>query len=162
DTGRFLPPLVCVFSDRTRACWDMGRQKSVLEASDIVPAAVEGLQQARENIGRLMDRLKELRNQLPPPSGADYPDQALLDSLEQLRDRLPSLTKEEIPFDERLTGLVVSIRRRGRDLLSLLETKDDISPAVSEYRGKLLKSLQEVLSNLQGSQGLFFDVGVSN
>ncbi|MBI3407403.1 MAG: BatA domain-containing protein [Planctomycetes bacterium] len=160
-TSRFLPRFVCVFSDRTRAAWDIGRQANVWDASDGVPSALEGLHQARDNIGPLMDRLKELRAQIPLPPGKDYPDQALLDFLEQLRDRLPAVTKDDMPPDEKLAELVMNLQRRGRDLLSLLP-KDDLAPAVEEYRGKLAKSLQDVLGNLRGAQGLFFDVGVES
>src|SRR5262249_6871852 len=35
-------------------------------------------------------------------------------------------------------------------------------PAVEEYRSRLLTSLQDVLGNLRGVQGLFFDVGVES
>lgn len=158
ENSRFLPRFVCVFSDRTRAAWDTGRQKSVFESSDLVPPALEGLQLARESSPLLMGLLKELREKLPPPPAQDYPEQVLLDGLTQLRERVSSLSKDDMPADESLTGLVQNIQRRGRELLALIQPRTEND----EYRDKLMHGLQDILTQLRGAQGLLLDVGLDN
>jgi hypothetical protein len=159
DTSRFLPRLVCVFSDRTRGCWDLSKLPAAQNAADQVPPTLEGLQRVRDKIAPLSSLLRELRGKLPPPSGRDYPEQALIDSLEQLAPLLPGLTKADLPPDEKISALTATIKSRGRDLLLLVQPqgakeKDD------EFRAKLNSNLEAVLADLRGARGLFVDVGV--
>src|SRR5262249_7169417 len=74
ETSRYLPRVVCVFSDRTRACWDLTKLPPAQAAADRVPPTLEGLQQVQSGIGALVSLLRELRGKLPPPPGKDYPE----------------------------------------------------------------------------------------
>src|SRR5207253_888850 len=95
--GRALPRLLCVFSDRTRACWDAGRLGELHDLDDRIPPPPERLQAAADGIPALLDLLKELRQRLPPPGGRDYPEAALADQLQQLRDRAGAVSAEDYP-----------------------------------------------------------------
>ncbi len=162
ETSRYLPRFVCVFSDRTRACWDKSALASAQAAANQVPPSLEGLLQARDNIAPALSLLKELRTQLPPAPGQDYPDQILISALEQLAPRLPILTKEDFPPDSQLSALTETIQRRSRDLLDLLEPKEgtDDKKNSDAFRLKLIKNLQILMRDLSGAQGLFVDVGI--
>ncbi len=159
ETRRYLPRFVCVFSDRTRACWDRAKLAATLAAADQVPPALEGLLQARDSIAPALDLLKKLRQNLPPPPGKDYPEQALIDGLENLASRLPTLTKEDLPADDKLAATCAALQRRGRELLELLERNDD-NKEQNPFRQKLIANLQEIMRDLRGAQGLFMDVGI--
>ncbi|HWY85162.1 MAG TPA: BatA domain-containing protein, partial [Gemmataceae bacterium] len=162
ETRRYLPRFVCLFSDRTRACWDPSKRAGAQTAADQVPPSLEGLLEARDNIAPLVSLLKELRGKLPPPPGQDYPENALIDFHEQLSPLLPTLTKADFPPDGKLSVLPENIQRRGRDLLELLQPKDQTPDQKDpdEFRAKLVKNLQGVLRDLSGAQGLFVDVGI--
>lgn len=163
DRHRYLPRFVCVFSDRTRASWDAGKQGGAQTAADQVAPTLEGLQAGRADISPLVDLLKELRAKLPPPPGRDYPEQALIEALEQLAPLLPTLTKEDLPPDAKLAGLTETIQRRGRDLLDMVRPSDEKTAnkdAPDEFRAKLIANLQGVLRDVRGAQGLFIDVGM--
>ena len=107
ETSRYLPRFVCVFSDRTRACWDLGKLAAAQAAADQLSPSLEGLRQLSGNIAPLVALLKELRGKLPPPPGRDYPEQALIDSLQQLEPLVPALTKADFPPDEKLSRALV-------------------------------------------------------
>src|SRR5262249_30743842 len=109
ENSRFLPRVACVFSDRTRACWDVSKPAEAQAAADQVPAMLEGLQQAQGSISPLVGLLKDLRSKLPPPAGKDYPDQDLIDSLDQLAPLLSGLTKTDVPLSEQINGLTERI-----------------------------------------------------
>ncbi|MCI0376285.1 MAG: VWA domain-containing protein [Gemmataceae bacterium] len=176
DTSRFLPRIICVLTDRTRAAWDASRIEAVLDASDRIAPTLEGLRQTRGTIPALADLLKELRAQLPPSPGRDYPEQALLDALDQLRERVPGLSKSDFPPDEKLMQLTQNILKRTRDLANQLDTSaedentsttrdQDTSPTRERgtkdvYRAKLQKSLHSLWRDLRGAQTLVVDVGV--
>lgn len=159
DTRRYLPRFVCVFSDRTRACWDPAKLAAAHAAADQVPPFLEGLQHARGEITGLIALLKDLRTQLPPPSGRDYSEQSLIDSLEELTPLLPSLTKADMPPEAKLAALVESIHKRGRLLLEQLQPRDE-KKETGDFRPRLVQSLQALLRDLRGAQGLFIDVGI--
>src|SRR5207249_3088062 len=91
ETLRKLPRLLCVFSDRTVASWPGGKREPLHDLADQLPATLEGVQQLRASAGPLTELLKVLRAKLPPPSGKDYPEQALLESVQTLRDRAGTL-----------------------------------------------------------------------
>src|SRR5262249_17549138 len=141
ETSRFLPRFVCVFSDRTRACWDLGKLAAAQAAADQVPPSLEGLRQGSGAPAPLTALPKEFRGPPPPPPGRDYPEQSLIDSLEQLGPVLPALSKADFPADEKLSALAGSIQRRGRDLLELLQPTSDQSANkdLDEFRVKLIK-----------------------
>ncbi|MCI0638585.1 MAG: VWA domain-containing protein [Gemmataceae bacterium] len=184
DTSRFLPRIACVLTDRTRAAWDASRVEAVLDSSDRIAPTLEGLRQTRGTIPALADLLKELRAQLPPPPGRDYPEQALLNALDQLRDRVPGLSKSDFPPDEKLMQLTQNILKRTRDLANLLDTsaedentsatrEEDASPTREQdtspkrergtqdvYRAKLQKSLHSLWRDLRGAETLVVDVGL--
>ncbi len=132
---------------------------SAQAAANQVPPSLEGLLRARDNIAPALSLLKELRTQLPPSAGQDYPDQTLINALEQLAPRLPTLNKEDFPADSQLSGLTETIQRRSRDLLDLLEPKDDEKYS-DAFQQKLAANLQVLIRDLSGAQGLFVDVGI--
>ncbi|MBM4073093.1 MAG: VWA domain-containing protein [Planctomycetes bacterium] len=154
-----LPRLLCVFSDRTRACWEAGRLPGLHDAADQVPPTLPGLQRAGDGIPNLTEQLRELRKQLPPRPGEDYPEQALIDSLGKLRDAIPA-TAEDLG-NETLAKKMTLARRPARTLLGLLDKREDKKDDVAvAYRKALTESLEGLLGNLRGYHGLFIDVGV--
>jgi hypothetical protein len=161
EPGAKLPRLLCVFSDRTRACWDAGQLPRLYEASDPIPSPLERLRGARDDLGAEAVLLQELRQRLPPPSGQDYPEQALIDDLHQLRDKLPSLQEDGYP-DRDLNKLLAGIRTRSRELIRQLQARTDVSGEAQEYRERVLASLGAGLQRLRGVQELFIDVGVNS
>jgi hypothetical protein len=152
---RFL----CVFTDRTRGCWEGERIETLQELSDQVPPLYEGLQQARSQLSPLQDLLRELRDQLPP-AGKEYSDQSLLEAVGLLQEELRSLTPAELPPNETLGGAVRKVRRLARELLKQTAPSEAAQEAPEEYRTKLHLSLSSVLRDLAGVQMLFVDVGV--
>lgn len=157
ETVKDLPRLLCVFSDRTRACWEASRLPALHDAADQVPPTLPGVQRASDGIPNLIEELKELRKLLPPRPGEDYPEQALIDSLGKLRDAIPS-TADGLGNDA-LAKTMTQSRRPARVLLSLLSKRADKDDAAA-YRKQLTKSLERFLGNLRGYHGLFIDVGV--
>jgi hypothetical protein len=169
EARKDLPRLLCVFSDRTRASWDTGRLSYLFGASDQVPPTLAGLELARGAIPNLIDSLKALRTQLPPPAGQDYPEQPLMDALEALRDRIPGLTAADLPPDADLNKLLREVREPARALLVILQKMADTqakdasgTPAAKEFQTQLLQQLHTVLGGLRGVYGLWIDVGVDN
>jgi hypothetical protein len=154
-----LPRLLVVFSDRTRAAWDSGRMPNLHEVSDQVSPLLEGLQQARGNIPNLQSLLKELRQQMPPAEGRDYPEQPLLDSLDKLVDWIPGLGPDDMPPNPDLSKVITTVRRQTREVLKSLPTEDE-APKAKEYRGRLVRALHGNLAELGGVLPLFIDVGV--
>jgi hypothetical protein len=162
DAAKDLPRLLCVFSDRTRGCWDQGRLPQLHDRADQVPAMLGGLQRLQDQIPALIDSLKELRQKIPPPPGKDYPEQALIDVVQQLRDRIPTLESQDLTGDRELSKLLENVRRPARQLLAALHEQSDKDQAnqAKEYREKLLKELRGALDDLRGVHALFVDVGV--
>jgi hypothetical protein len=162
ETAAKLPRLLCVLSDRTRACWDPGQLTRLYDLSDPIPPPLEGLHAIRDDLADQAALLRELRQHLPPPSGQDYPDQALIDLLGQLHDRIPSLIDDDYP-DRDLSKLLTGIRTRCRELIGLLQRRGDHpTDEVKAYQDRLLASLRAGLRNLRGIQEVFIDVGVDN
>jgi Aerotolerance regulator N-terminal len=155
-----LPRFLCVFSDRTRASWDLSRQNEVFDAADEVPPTSAGLHKFRDDVPGLIDALKELRQKLPPAPGQDYPEQALIDALVQLRERIGGLTSEDLPGDRELKKQLGDVRRPARQLLATLQ-KPAADPAPEkDYRDKLVAALQTGVGYLRGVYAVFVDVGV--
>lgn len=154
-----LPRLLCVFSDRTRACWETGRTPALYDSADQVPPTLPGLQRAGDGIPNLIEELREVRKLLPPRPGEDYPEQALIDALGKLRDAIPS-TADDLGNDSLAKSMTLA-RRPARVLLGLLKKREDKKddPAAA-YRKQLTRSLEGLLGNLRGYHGLFIDVGV--
>ncbi len=168
EAARNLPRLLCVFSDRTRFCWETGKLETLHDSADQVPATKVGLQRAEGSIPNLVELLKDLRRQIPPEPGQDYPEQALIDALGKLRDLAPSMTAEELPFSEPLAKALTLVRRPVRELLAHLQKKVDkelpfSAPAQEkDYRQELTAALGGLLGNLRGYYGVFIDVGVDS
>jgi hypothetical protein len=160
--ARSLPRLLCVFSDRTRACWDGSKLSRLQESADQVPPPLERLQPAAAKVPALVDLLRELRTRLPPPAGQDYPEQAVIDLWQQLRDRVPSLTAEEYP-DRETASLLTRVRARSRELLGILEqARERVPEGEKEYHAQLVGALRTGLDDLRGAHEVFVDVGVDN
>jgi hypothetical protein len=160
EAGQKLPRFLCVLSDRTRACWDAGQLSRLHELSDAIPPPLERLRAARDSIPGRIDLLKELRQRLPPPSGQDYPEQALIDLLQQLRDQANALTPDDYPSAE-TSKLLNGIRTRGRELITALQGLGERVPTDNrEFRDQLVQSLQTGLRGLRGVHEVFVDVGV--
>jgi hypothetical protein len=162
EAGQKLPRFLCVLSDRTRACWDQGQVNHLYEVSDRLPPPLERLQATRDSIAGRVDLLKQLRQRMPPPSGQDYPEQALIDFWQQLRDLTPSLNFYDYP-DRELTKLLTGIRGRSRELIGRLQQLGERVPeGEKDYRAQLIASLQAGLLDLRGVHEVFIDVGVDS
>jgi hypothetical protein len=162
--GQRLVRFVCVFTDRTRGCWESDGAEPLQEVADRVPPLFEGLQQTRTALGPLAEMLRELRDKLPP-AGKEFSDQALLEAVRTLQEEVRQVTPLDMPPGDKLGGAVRQVRRLGRELLRQTEpsvaAKEEASKDASqEYRLKLRASLHEVLGDLAGAQVLFVDVGV--
>jgi hypothetical protein len=162
EAARTLPRLLCVFSDRTRACWDAGQVGRVHDAADQVPPPLERLQKVRGQAPALVEMLGQLREQVPPPPGQDYPDQETADAWQRLGDRIPSLGPENYP-DPDTNLLLAKVRGKSRELLGVLAwLQERVPESAREFLGKLTGSLRAGLENLQGVHAVFVDVGVDN
>jgi len=160
ESARQLPRLLCVFSDRMRACWDVGQQQLVNDAHDQVPPLLEGLQQLRGDIPALVSELGALRSKLPPASGSDYPEQALIAALEKLRGHIGELRREDLPTDPELAKLIPGVRRATREILQSLQGGDPKEATAKDYRNQLIDKLVNLSREVQGAYGIFVDVGV--
>jgi len=162
EAGAQLPRFLCVLSDRTRACWDAGQLTRLYALSDPIPPPLERLRATRDDLAGQAALLRELRPRMPPASGQDYPEQALIDLLQQLHDRIPSIGEDDYPNRE-LSKLLTGVRTRSRELIGMLAERGERGPEdVKEYRDRLLASLRTGLRNLRGVQEVFIDVGVDN
>ena len=162
EAGAKLPRFLCVLSDRTRACWDAGQLSRLYDVSDPIPPPLERLRGTRDDFLTEAALLRELRQRLPPPSGQDYPEQALIEQFQQLHERIPSIQGEDYP-DRDLSKLLTGIRGQSRQLIGLLEQRgDQVPPEAKEYREQVLASLRAGLKRLRGVHEVFIDVGVEN
>jgi hypothetical protein len=160
--ARALPRLLCVFSDRTRACWDASQLARLQAADDEVPPALERLQGFRGKVSSLVEMLRALRTQIPPAGGQDYPDQETADAWQQLGERIPTLTAVDYP-DRETAGFVAKMRGKSRELLAALgRLGDQVPPEVRDFRSKLVAALEAGLDELRGVHEVFVDVGVDN
>ncbi len=150
---RFL----CVFTDRTRGCWEAQRLEALQELADQVPPLYEGAQQARGQLSPLQDLLRELRDKLPP-AGKDYSDQSLLEAVGTLQEEIRNLMPADLPPSPTLAAALRKVRRLSREVLRQTEPSE-APDANQEYRTKLRTSLQQLLRDLGGVQVLFVDVG---
>ncbi len=162
DLGRQLPRFLAVFSDRTKGCWESDQRMTLYGSGDQVPPSLEGLQAAREVIPGVVELLRQVRHQLPPPAGQDYPEAALVEALQELRDQVPRLNRQDLPPAPPLAKVIGDARRACRDLLDRLPPPDKVPEAAKEYHAKLWKGLQEVQRDLGGYLAVFVDVGVDN
>jgi len=163
--ARKLPRLIFIFSDRTRACWDVSKNASLNEASDLVPPHFTGLQNARADLPNLVELLRELRTQIPVQLGQDYPEQTLIDELEQLKELLPRVTPEDLPPTVELAKVINGVRRGIRDLADALARHagtEDSPSGTRDYRDRLLAGLTALRRNLAGSEAFFMDVGIDD
>jgi hypothetical protein len=158
--GRSLPRLLCVFSDRTRACWDGGRLARLQEAAEQVPPPLERLSKVRNHAPALIEFLQRLRTELPPKAGQDYPEQSVVNLWQELRDRIPSLTADDYP-DRETSALLSRVRGKTRELHGILGAlRDGVPEAAKEYHQKLVTTLTDRLDDLRGVHEVFVDVGV--
>jgi hypothetical protein len=160
--GRSLPRLLVVFSDRTRACWDSSRLGNLQDAAELVPPPLERLYKVRGKAPGLVELLQQLRQQLPPPAGQDYPEQEVIDLWQQLRDSIPSQTPDDYP-DPEIASLLTKTRGKSRQLLGILrQMAKDVPGPAKDYHGKLVEVLDAGLQDLRGVHEVFVDVGVDN
>ena len=155
--GQSGPPrtrLLAVFSDRTRACWDGGQVPALLDKLDRIRPTYEGLSEARGKIGAIVDMLRDLRTQLPPPAGKDYAEQSLIEALTAMQSELAGLSPDADRWPDNLGPSVRQVRRLTRDLLGQLPTTEDAA--------KLRSALGELLRATGGVQMLFIDVGMES
>jgi hypothetical protein len=154
-----------VFSDRTRAAWDIRQRKSLQTLANQVPPAFERLAAVRAEIPEMLQLLPELRQKLPLAASADFPEQVLIERLQKLQERIPQLRADDYP-DAESTALLTVARGKQQDLLALLE-----KPAEGEgssegeeakvYRNKLLTALRTSLRNSAGFTSFYIDVGIA-
>lgn len=158
--GQKLMRLLCVFSDRTRACWDSGAVAALDEAADQVPPLFEGLVQARARL----PRLKQLVGALPGSLAADgkeYNSGPLLGALDTLQSELRGLIPADLPPSAELSRAVQQTRQSARALLEQTAREDAATEdSAKEDRARLRGALHELLRDLGGVQTLFLDVGV--
>jgi hypothetical protein len=157
-----LPRLLCVFSDRTRAAWPGERRAAVIEQIDQLPATVEGLQQLRSAATPLIEALKTVREDLPPPAGVDYGEETLIDAVATLRDRAGTLEPKDLR-DEAVHGAVRQARAQTRRLLGeLAKAGEGKAPEPGSAAANLIANLHGLQRQLAGMQALLLDVGVDN
>ncbi len=162
DTGRNLARLLCVFSDRTRACWEGGRLRQLHEVRDQVPLPFDRISVLRGRVPGVVEVLQELRKRLSVSAGQDLPEQALIELLEKARDRGVGLSEDEYP-DAEFGKLITAARGKARALLRALEDMTKRVPAdAKEYHAKLLGVLRSLLLDLRGAHEVFMDVGVDD
>ncbi len=156
-----LPRMLVVFSDRMDACWDSSQVPNLLEKSDAIPPPLENLQAIADNFPGRIEELQKLRELLPPPSGKDYPEQALVDALQEIRDLAPRENPVLYPSPELHKQLQRS-HALTRDLLKLiqLQSTDDLSEDKKNYRDQLLDSLTTTRRELRGVYTILVDVGL--
>jgi Aerotolerance regulator N-terminal len=160
-TGPARMRLVAVLSDRTGGSWDGAALPGLVEKVDRLAPAYEGLAEARGQVGSLMDLLRELRTQIPPPAGKDYAEQSLLEALSAMQLELAGLTPERERWPQDLAASVRQVRRLGRDLLVQLAPPDPASSDPAQaYRGKLRAVLSAMLRATSGAQMLYIDAGI--
>ena len=153
-----MPRLLCLFSDRTAACWEPKDVPGLVNSRNAVSPPLEQLQQVHGTIPELIGLLGSLRQRLPPANEQAFADQILLERLESLRNRVPLYSPQDYP-DESIRDLVAGTRveaHRLADQLQKFEAKDD----AREYRDKLVGKLRTMLRDLRGVREIFFDVGV--
>jgi hypothetical protein len=160
--GRHMTRFLCVFSDRTRGCWDPSNLPKLHEASDRIPPPLERLQKVANNFPALIDLLQPLRARIPAAAGKNVPEQSLIEYLQKVRSEVPSLdigTYPEAPTSNALAGL----RAKAREVLEQLQRiGDDVPKENREYRDKLVGALKDCLHELRGTHAVFVDVGQDN
>ena len=92
-----MPRLLCVFSDRTVACWEPKDVTDLLNSRNAVPPPLEQLQQVHGTIPAVIALLEPLRQQLPPIGELTFADLALKERLDTLRERIPHYRCKIIP-----------------------------------------------------------------
>jgi hypothetical protein len=149
--------VLCVFSDRTTAAWDVGEGKSLQASANQIPPLFERLAAVRGGLTALQQQVKELPTRMPDVS-TSFAEQPLLDALEKLGERIGQVRVEDYP-DEPLQAILAIARTRSVELLQALQ-KNKASSETQEYRDKLTAALQTLLRNSSGFTGLYVDVGV--
>jgi hypothetical protein len=152
--------VLCVFSDRTKAAWDLQQRKNLQTLCNQVPPAFERLAAVREGITELLQLLPELRQKLPLAASADFPEQVLADRLQKLQERIPQLRADDYP-DAEASSLLTVARGKQQDLLALLDKPgENLGEDAKVYRDKLQKALHASLRNSAGFTSFYIDVGV--
>ncbi len=145
-----MPRLLCILSDRTRACWDGGDLPRLTDAADRLSPTLEGIQQARALTATLQKQVEQLAT-----SGKSFSDTAFLDALAKWQDETRGLTPDSLPAKDSLLQTVRAARRTGRDLFTQLE---------KEAAADTLKDTRQTLANWlraqAGARTLWLDVGV--
>lgn len=161
EVGQQWPRFLCIFSDGRRACWDSGDLKPLYEQSDAVPPSLERLRRLDNTRTDRIQMLQPLREQLPLPTGQDYPEQTIIDLWQKLHEQLVAATAENYP-PPALPPLLAQLRQRQRELLQQVRGRaaDKLPEAAREYRQTLLAMLQKSLRESAGVYSLFVDVGV--
>jgi hypothetical protein len=152
------PRVLCVFSDRTPASWDVKAADSLQALSDEVPPGYERLGALRTEAAALQKLLPELRQRLAVTG--NFNEQDLQDRLDKLRDRLGEVRPDDYP-DGATTTVIREVRVRLRKLLKELpRDSEQLAPEVRDYHGRLLAAARAVLRNSAGFTSLYFDVGI--
>src|SRR5262249_32394979 len=147
-----------VFSDRTKAAWDVLERKNLQALANQVPPAFERLAGIRGGIPELLKLLPDLRQQVPQLSSQD--EQVLTDRLQKLAERIPQVRAETYP-DAETTSLVLAVRSKEQELMALLyKSADTVSEEARGYRDKLQTAVANSLRASAGFTGFFVDVGI--
>jgi hypothetical protein len=155
---RPLARLLCVFSDRTPACWRADQAESLFEQSDALPPRMEGLEQARGRTAGLVEMLGQLRETLPPAAGQDYPSASLIETLESLKERSARWQPTDFPLSAEDIVLVRKARKATREMLAMLGAPAKDADAEA-FRLKLATALGEMADALRGFHAWWIDVG---
>ncbi len=162
EKSRSLPRLLCVFSDRTSACWDKSRMPQLHDLRDQVPILSDRLPRVRERMASVHDALQGLRDRIPAPAGQNFPDDRLLYLLDKLRDATGTPIEDGYPGAE-VSNLVAGARSTTRELLVMLgKANKDLPATAKEDHTKVLGVLRTLQQDLRGAHELFFDVGDDN
>ncbi len=154
---RRMPRLLCVYSDRTAACWDTKAVPALHDGREAVPPSLEQLHKVYGTLPALIELLGQLRQQLPPADGENFGDLTLTGLLGQLRKRAPVYGQEDYP-DRKISDLVASVRGEARQLTVQLQ-KREAKDEAKAYRDRLIRALQALQRDLRGVREVFFDVG---
>jgi hypothetical protein len=158
DRGR-RPRVVCIFSDRTTASWDIRERKSLQSIANQVAPTFEILQAVRTGLGALAKLVAEVPARLPGVAQA-FAHQPLLDAIGKVSERIEQTRSVDYP-DEAIQDLLARVRGKEQELLALLEkqTVGDSTEA-RDYRDKLIASLRASLRDSAGFRGFYVDVGI--
>ena len=151
--------VVCIFSDRTVASWDVRERKSLQELANHVLPTFDRLSSVYSGISEQEKLLAELPQRLATVIQS-FPVEGLTGALQNLKERLPSLRAEDYP-DKGTQPLLAAVRGKQQELLAILEQQSKSVPEnAKEYHTKLTTALQTSLRNSAGFTAFYVDVGV--